>query len=162
MTLIETHIRIDASPANVWSVLTDFSAMPSWNPFITAISGMVSPGSQLRVTIAPPGKRAMTFTPTILTAISGRELRWLGTVLNRWIFAGEHYFLLEPSSDGATDLTQGERFSGILAPLIMRGQMLAATKAGFVVMNEALKRRSVTRAESIAPALAATGLIERR
>ncbi len=84
----------------------------------------------------------MTFTPTVLTAIPGRELRWLGTVLTPWIFAGEHYFLLDPTSNGATNLTHGERFSGMLSPLIMRGQLLAATKAGFVAMNEALKRRS--------------------
>ena len=84
----------------------------------------------------------MTFTPTVLVATSGCELRWLGRVLNRWIFAGEHYFLLKPTSDGATMLTHGERFSGMLAPLIMRGQTLTATKKGFVAMNEALKLRS--------------------
>ena len=142
MRTIETHIRIDASPSKVWSILTDFSAMPSWNPFITAISGALSPGSRLSVTIAPPGRSAMTFTPTVLVATPGCELRWLGSVLSRWIFAGEHYFLLEPTSDGATRLTHGERFSGMLAPLIMRGQALTATKNGFVAMNEALKHRS--------------------
>ena len=142
MRTIETHIRIDASPSKVWSILTDFSAMPSWNPFITAISGAVSPGSRLSVTIAPPGQAAVTFTPTVLTATPGCELRWQGSVLSRWIFAGEHYFLLEPTSDGATRLTHGERFSGMLAPLIMRGQALTATKSGFVAMNEALRQRS--------------------
>ena len=52
---IETQIAIKASPSKVWSILTDFSAIPSWNPFITAISGDVLPGSRLSVTIAPPG-----------------------------------------------------------------------------------------------------------
>ena len=139
---IETQIAIKASPSKVWSVLTDFSAMPSWNPFITAISGDVLPGSRLSVTIAPSGQSGMTFTPTVLAATPDRELRWLGTVANRWIFAGEHYFLLNPTANGETSFIQGERFSGILAPLIMRGRMLEATKDGFLAMNAALKRRS--------------------
>jgi hypothetical protein len=139
---IETQISIKASPSKVWHILTDFSAMPSWNPFITAIGGDVLPGSRLSVTIAPPGQSGITFAPTVLAATQDQELRWLGTVANRWIFAGEHYFLLNPTSDGETSLIHGERFSGMLAPLIMRGRMLEATKDGFLAMNAALKRRS--------------------
>jgi hypothetical protein len=131
---IETQIAIKASPSKVWSVLTDFSAMPSWNPFITAISGDVLPGSRLSVTITPPGQSGMTFAPTVLAATPDRELRWLGTVASRWIFAGEHYFLLNPTSDGEISFIQGERFSGILAPLITRDRMLEATKDGFLAM----------------------------
>ena len=48
-------------PTRVWSVLTDFRAYAPWNPFITAIDGKPQPGAQLRVTIAPPGRRPMTF-----------------------------------------------------------------------------------------------------
>jgi hypothetical protein len=140
--IIETQVAIKASPGKIWSILTDFSAMPSWNPFITAISGDVLPGSRLSVTVAPPGQSAMTFAPTVLAATPDKELRWLGTLANRWIFAGEHYFLLDPTPDGDTGLVHGERFSGILAPLIMRGRMLEATKDGFLAMNAALKRRS--------------------
>jgi Polyketide cyclase / dehydrase and lipid transport len=45
--IIETRIAIKASPSKVWSILTNFSAMPSWNPFITAISGNVLLGTRL-------------------------------------------------------------------------------------------------------------------
>jgi hypothetical protein len=139
---IETQTAIKASPSKVWGILTGFSSMPSWNPFIMAIRGDMLPGSRLSVTVAPPGQSGMTFAPTIPVATPDQELRWLGTVANRWIFAGEHYFLLNPTSDGETTFIQGERFSGILAPLIMRGRMLEATKDGFFAMNAALKRRS--------------------
>jgi hypothetical protein len=142
MTTIETQIVIDAPPLKVWGILTDFPAMPTWNPFIRTISGTPAPGDSLVVQIAPPGQSAMTFKPTVLIATPERELRWLGTFMGRWIFAGEHYFVLDQVSPGTTHLTHGERFSGLLRPLIMRRQMLAATKQGFVAMNEALKRRS--------------------
>jgi hypothetical protein len=35
------QIAIKASTSKVWGILTGFSAMPSWNPFFTAIT----PGS---------------------------------------------------------------------------------------------------------------------
>ena len=142
MNTIQTQISIRATPDKVWDTLTDFSNMGSWNPFIRVISGSATRGSRLSISISPPGQSAMTVSPTVLVAERNRELRWLGTVLSRWIFAGEHYFLLDGTSDGATWFTHGERFSGLLAPLIMRGQLLAATEQGFIAMNEALKRQS--------------------
>jgi len=142
MTRIETRILIEASPGKVWEILTDFSGMPSWNPFITAITGSALPGSRLGVQIALPGQSGMTFTPTVQVATPGRELRWFGTFISRRMFSGEHYFLLDRADLGATHFTHGERFSGVLAPLIMRGRVLAATEQGFVAMNEALKHRA--------------------
>ena len=142
MTTIQTQILIRATPDKIWDILTDFSRMPSWNPFMPAISGSPTVGSRLSVTISPPGQSKAAVNPTVLVAEPSRELRWLGTILSRWIFAGEHFFLLDRTSDGATWLTHGERFSGLLAPLIMRGRLLSATEAGFTAMNEALKRQS--------------------
>lgn len=34
-----TEITIKATPEKVWAVLTDFSAYPSWNPFVKSIKG---------------------------------------------------------------------------------------------------------------------------
>lgn len=142
MTNIETHILIEAPVDKVWSVLTDFAEMPTWNPFIPAISGSLMPGGRLTVAIAPPGQRGMTFKPTVLAVTPGSEFRWIGTFMGRGLFAGEHYFLLEEVGPRQTHVTHGERFSGLLAPLVMRGALLAATQKGFVAMNEALKQRA--------------------
>ena len=70
------------------------------------------------------------------------ELRWSGSLGIRWVFDGEHAFLLESIGGGNTRFRQEERFVGILASLIMRGGMLEATRQGFVAMNEALKQRA--------------------
>jgi hypothetical protein len=137
---IETSIEIDASPKKVWSILTDFAGMASWNPFIKSISGALAPGSTLAVHIAPPGKSGMQFKPTVLAANRERELRWLGRVLLPGIFDGEHYFLLEPIGSDRTRLTHGEKFSGILVGLF--GGTLSATENGFQAMNVALKQRA--------------------
>ena len=74
------------------------------------ISGSPFPGDTLIVQIVPPGQSPMMFKPTVLVAKPERELRWLGTFMGRWMFAGEHYFLLDQLSPGTTRLTQGERF----------------------------------------------------
>jgi hypothetical protein len=142
MTTIETQIVIEAPASKVWGILTDFAAMPAWNPFIRAISGSLAPGERLNVQIAPPGQSAMTFKPTLLVVSPERELRWLGSLMGRSMSAGEHYFSLDPIAPRTTRLTHGEHFSGLLGPFIMRGAALAATKQGFAAMNAALKARA--------------------
>lgn len=137
---IETTVEIDAPAARIWAILTDFGRMASWNPFIKSIAGNLAPGTRLTVTIAPPGKAAMRFKPTILSVQPQRELRWLGRLFIPGVFEGEHYFLLEPLAGGRTRLTQGEKFSGVLVGLVPG--MLAATEAGFAAMNAALKRQA--------------------
>jgi hypothetical protein len=137
---IETSIEIDAPPARVWTILTDFAAMPTWNPFIKSISGDLAKGSRLSVHIAPPSKSGMRFKPTVLSVRLEHELRWLGHVLFPGLFDGEHYFLLQPIDKGRTRLTQGEKFSGILVGLL--GGTLSATEEGFAAMNAALKLRA--------------------
>lgn len=140
---IETNIEINASPASIWAVLTDFDKMPSWNPFITSISGTLTRGGSLVVRIVPPGKAGMTFKPTVLAVQAGRELRWLGRLLLPGLFDGEHYFLITPVDGKRTRFTQGEKFSGVLIGLL-RGA-LSATEQGFVKMNTALKHEAEER-----------------
>jgi hypothetical protein len=137
---IATSIEIDAPAGRVWSVLTDFTAMARWNPFIRSISGALTVGSKLSVHIAPPGKGGMRFKPTVVAVKPERELRWRGQLLLPGIFDGEHYFLLEPLGPERTRLTHGEKFSGVM--VAMFGGTLAATEEGFKAMNAALKQRT--------------------
>jgi hypothetical protein len=142
MRLIETAIDIHASAARVWSILTDFSAYSAWNPFITAAEGEARPGARLRITIAPPGRRPMTFRPVVLVAVPEQELRWLGRLLLPRLFDGEHAFRLDQQTE-ACRLYHTERFSGVLLPLFGEG-MLEATRRGFEAMNAALRTRAET------------------
>ena len=137
---IATTISISASPERVWAVLIDFARYPEWNPFVRSIEGSPSEGSALKVTIQPPGGKAMTFRPIVLRHSVGREFRWKGKVLLPGLFDGEHYFGLAPAADGSTQFAHGERFSGLLVPLF-RSALDRNTKAGFEAMNLALKQR---------------------
>ena len=86
MRTIETAIEIGASPARVWQILTDFPGYSKWNPFMTSISGPLKVGQNIAVRIQPPGKRAMTFKPTLLVVEPERELRWKGNILVPGLF----------------------------------------------------------------------------
>ena len=136
---IQHQIEIDAPPAAVWAELIDTSAYGEWNPFVRRLTGELSEGARLRVEIAPPGGRAMTFKPTVVAAEAGRELRWLGRLLVPGVFDGEHSFRLHALPDGRTRFVQAEAFRGVLVGLF--GATLDKTRVGFEQMNTALKRR---------------------
>lgn len=134
---VERSIDIAAPPAAVWAVLTDGTAYPAWNPFMRRLEGTARTGTTLTVEIHPAGGSPMTFTPTVLVAEPGRELRWLGRVLVPGLLDGEHAFTLE-AVPGGTRLTQSEDFSGVLVPLVG-----SAIDVGddFDAMNAALRDR---------------------
>ena len=139
MKSIETKIEIDASPARVWEVFTDFGRYPQWNPFLVLLGGPVSVGERIEARLTPPGGRGMTFKPEILVFDQDRELRWLGRLLIPGLFDGEHQFFVEPFGEGRTRFIQREEFRGILVPLAMR-MIGSSIKQGFEEMNTALKQ----------------------
>jgi hypothetical protein len=140
MKTLSVTTNINAPVSTVWRHLTTWSDFPSWNPFITSLTGDVAVGAPLEARIQPPGGKAMTFRPTVTAVEHERRLEWLGHVVVTGLFDGRHSFLLEDLGDGRTRLTQAERFTGLLVPLT--GRMLDRTSEGFAAMNDALRRRA--------------------
>jgi hypothetical protein len=138
---IQTEIDIESTPERLWSILTDFAAQSSWNPFIRSIEGPAEKGGRLTVMIQPVGGKPMTFRPTVIVATPNVELRWVGHLLFRGIFDGEHYFQIEAAKPGGVRFIQGEKFSGLLVGLA-KATLERGTRPGFVAMNEALKMRA--------------------
>ena len=138
---LQAETDIAATAERVWSILTNFSAYPDWNPFIRFIHGAPEEGAPLEVRIQPSGAKGMTFRPTVLTVIRAQELRWLGRFLVRGLFDGEHRFAIQPIANGKVRFRQSELFSGILVPMF-RASLDRDTKRGFEEMNQALKLRA--------------------
>jgi hypothetical protein len=139
MRTIARTVDLDATPTQVWSVLTDTSAHREWNPFIRQLDGTLQVGSKIVVRIAPPGVRPMTFRPTVTDLQPGRRLAWLGRLFIPGLFDGAHSFSLEPLDDGRTRLVQSEEFSGVL--VWFSGGLVEKTAAGFDAMHDALRER---------------------
>ncbi|KUN55488.1 hypothetical protein AQJ46_49555 [Streptomyces canus] len=127
-------IDIDATPEEVWNVLTDFATYGEWSKF-TAAEGTAQVGSKL--TMHMPG---MTFRPTVTVATPGRELRWVGTLGTKRLFQGQHSFVLAPNHDGTTRLTNREEFSGALTTLTRRF-LKTPEHDGYAAFNQGLKQR---------------------
>lgn len=137
---IATKIEIDAPADAIWAELTDTARYTDWNPFVTHLSGDLTVGNRLDVTVQPKGTAPMKFTPTVLASDNARELRWLGRLGFKGLFDGEHYFILEETASGTTIFRHGETFSGMLA-YILFPLIGGDTEKGFNAMNAALKRR---------------------
>jgi len=130
---IETTIEIDASPAKVWRIFSNFKNYPKWNPFIASLTGEVKVGEIIHVDL-----NTMKFKPRVLKFDQNQELRWKGKLFIKGLFDGEHYFQLIANQNGTTTFIHGENFGGILVRLL-RKKLDTEIKEGFQEMNMALK-----------------------
>ncbi|MGZ4672456.1 MAG: SRPBCC family protein [Ilumatobacteraceae bacterium] len=138
MKVIEYSIEIAAPPQAVWDVLIDVDAYTEWNPFLTLDRAPAAVGDRLSITIRP-GRRKMTFRPTVTAFVPGSEISWLGRLLAPGIFDGAHTLALETLPNGHTHFRQREVFRGALVPFMR--SVLADTGEGFAAMNAALATR---------------------
>lgn len=138
---IKTEILIHASSEKVWGILTDFDHYLQWNPFIKSIEGNVAVGNTIKARIEPPGATGMTFKPVVLVYTEAKEFRWLGHLLIKGLFDGEHCFTLIDNEDGSTTFIQSEKFTGVLVPLFSK-MLDTNTIEGFRQMNEKLKQEA--------------------
>jgi hypothetical protein len=141
MKSIHTEIEIKAPASKVWEILMDFEKYPEWNPFIKSISGEAKVGGKLKVVMQQPDSKPMTFKPKCLTSEPNKEFKWLGHLLVKGIFDGEHIFKLREREDGTTKLVQCENFNGLLLPFFWK-QLNSKTISAFEQMNAALKNRA--------------------
>ena len=130
---IKTQIVISASPAKVWSVLTDFSSYPEWNPFVKSLTGTVAVGQKIKVAL--PG---MNFTPLVLSFEANSHFSWQGHLFFKGLFDGLHSFEIIDNKNGTSTFIHSEKFGGILVPLFNR-MLEKDTKPGFEQMNQKLK-----------------------
>lgn len=138
MRKLVADIEINATPEEVWAVLTDFDSFPEWNPFLTRLQGRIEVGRRISAHMQPAGGRGMDMTPIVTSVDPGRQIRWFGSFIVRGLFDGDHTLRVEAMGD-KTRFVQREIFTGVLVPFT-RG-LLARTQKSFEQMNEALKAR---------------------
>jgi hypothetical protein len=112
---VEVNIR--ASPQTVWGLLTDAKGFPRWNSTVTGIDGQIAEAEKL--TLHVPGT-SRTFTPTVSGVVPNERMIWSGGFAP--MFKGVRMFNLRSRTDGSTDFTMEERFSGLMLPLV-RGSL---------------------------------------
>ena len=143
MRAIDTEIIIAATPGQVWRVLTDTPQFPAWNPFITLIDGDLQVNGRLSVTIKPPEGKPMVFKPVVQEMEHEKKLSWLGHLFFPGLLDGKHQFIISEIASEGVSLTHREEFTGLLVPLLWN-TVEKPTRAGFVLMNQAIKKRVET------------------
>lgn len=137
--VLQASIEINATPKNVWAVLTDMAAYKRWNPFIISSRGALRVGSTL-TNVMHDASGITTFAPTVQIVEPDRELRWLGKVGPGGIFDGQHTFTIRQIGPGRVLFTQREEFTGVAVPFY-QAHLKADTLPEFRAMNEALARQ---------------------
>lgn len=137
---LQTDIRIHATPAEVWRVLTDVSGWSQWNPTIGELSarGGLRPGNRVRLSIdLGRGIGVRRITAKLQRVEAVRELSWTGGIPG--VALAHHWFRLE-SVPGGVVFHHGESMRGLAVPMVWP---IVAPRlvAGYRRMNEALRER---------------------
>ena len=107
-------INIKASASRIWSILTNAEDFPRWNSTVKSIEGKIARGETIKLyaTVAP--QRA--FKLTVSEFVPNQKMVWSD---GNFIFRGVRTYTLTPNSDGSTDFTMVEVFSGAMLPMIV-------------------------------------------
>jgi len=138
---VKTEIVINATPARVWAILTDFPRYPEWNPFVLQVEGSVYQNAAIRYRFEMPRGIRIWTPATVLRYEPERELRFSANFMTASIFRGDHYFAIEPAGEAGSLFHHGEIVSGLLFPAVQ----LVLQNLGlpmFHALNGALKQRA--------------------
>jgi hypothetical protein len=113
----EAGTRIDASPADVWALLTDVGGWRDWDSGVDRIEGRVALGE--RLTVYATMIRNRPFSATVTEIRPQEAMRWRGG-LRFGLAVIERTYALDAQDDGGTVLTVREVHTGPLAGLLGR------------------------------------------
>lgn len=130
-------ISIRATPERIWSILTDASRYPLWNPTVSRLDGTIAPGERIALHVKINPGRA--FPVTVATFEPPRRMVWRGG-MPLGLFVGERVFTLTPAANGLVEFSMREAFTGLLAPLI--GRSIPDMQPAFDEFAAALKREA--------------------
>ena len=123
-------------PDAIWSVLTDAASYAEWATGIHRLEGQIQEGGCLKLFTASQPKQAMTLQVSGFAA--PKTLTFSGG-LPFGLFRGDRTFTLAPQSDGMTQFTVCEVFSGPLEPLL--GRMIPDLTPSFEAFAAGLKEK---------------------
>jgi hypothetical protein len=142
MKELRTEIEIQATPDQVWQVLTNLDQYPEWNPFIHHAIGTAKLGEKVDITFQS-GSKEMTLHCTVVKAEPNKELCWKYHVILPVLFSGEHSFIIEQVEGNKVRFIDREIFNGLLVSTQAK-DIDTHSKQGFEAMDKALKARAET------------------
>ena len=135
-----TEISINATPKQVWHVLTDWNKLKEWSTsFIGVVDGKMALGEvSTALFINPMNKKEQKFTHTITEFEEEKIFGWSGPV--GFGAKDHHIYSLESTPNGNTIFRQEDGFHGGMAFIINPIMKRKLTKA-YDEFNQQLKYR---------------------
>ncbi len=116
MRSYEAVTRIEASPGDVWALLTDVGGWRDWDSGVDRVEGRVALGE--RLTVYATMIRNRPFSVTVTELRPGEAMRWRGGLPFGAVI--ERTYSLDAQDDGGTVLAVREDHTGPLAGLLGR------------------------------------------
>ena len=111
----ETTIEINATASQVWEILSNVEAWPSWTPTMTSVKGV--DGSALewgaKFEVRQPGLMKATYVVTELKP--GKSFTWYNAVMGIYLLANH---AVEETSEGKTSVRLSFEMSGLFAFMV--------------------------------------------
>jgi uncharacterized protein YndB with AHSA1/START domain len=102
---------IDATPEQVWSVLTNTAAWPDWDSGFTNVDGRLALGEKLSITVKANSGRVF---PVKVVTLNGPERIVFRGGMPLGLFTGQRTYTLLPEGTG-TRFTMREEYTGLAA-----------------------------------------------
>ena len=117
MTEYGTTVTIAAPPERVWEILTHAEAFARWNSTIVSLDGTIAEGETIALVSTVNPKR--TFKLAVSEVEAPNSMVWSdGMPLG--LFSGRRTFTVRATTDGDTEFSMREVYSGLLAGLITK------------------------------------------
>jgi hypothetical protein len=136
MLSFEASSIIQADPAEVWAVLTDGPAWPTWDSAVIRFEGTIADGH--KVTVFPTVNPKRGFPVRVVEFVPAQRMTWRGG-MPLGLFTGTRTFTLTPRPDGAVRFFMREEYTGPLAGLI--GKSIPDLGPSFTQFANGLKQQ---------------------
>ncbi|MBE0685980.1 MAG: SRPBCC domain-containing protein [Anaerolineaceae bacterium] len=133
------EIVINASPDQVWQILTDLEHYSEWNPLLYHGSGTVKLGETV-VVDAKTATKDMNFVCKVTKVEPLKEFSWKFHVIHPILFRGVHSFRIEQIDQDSVRFIDTESFKGLLLPTQAKDLTTNGLTA-MIEMGKALKER---------------------
>ncbi len=132
-----TEIIIDATPEQVWSVLTDTESYPKWNEIILKMDGKIVDKGKVDVLFKAGQKAKPQLFHNNLFVEDGVEFYW--SQVQAMGIKDRHCFRVEPLDGGKTRFIQSDQALGGLTWLL--GKIASKTQLDvYPIFNRSLKK----------------------
>jgi hypothetical protein len=141
---VSTDRELPANLEDSWEVLTDFSAYPQWNPYLTTIEGEFEVGEVITLTLVTPNSpESRQSRPQLAEIEPLKQFSWEGRFPVPGIAHTRHVFALEKIDGKRTRLLHYEEFRGLAVALMQSGREAESQSntQAFTDMNNALSLR---------------------